>query len=469
MGIIRGTHTSPGIYTQITDIINAKKQPTTRVGAIGYNTTKNHNKNNNGGGDKPKPSVKNYLTFTALEDNCSIGFYNNPDSSIEPTVEYSFDKNTWNVLTEDRVSIPQSTNMYCRGINPEGISGGYEESGYNYFIGEGKFNVSGDIMTLIDYNTIPETMVGTFYNLFGRHEEDFVDIVDASKLVLSAKVLTSDCYQRMFDSCISMTYCPQFKTEVLAPYCYHTIFFGCGSLTIAPALPVTTLAEGCYHGMFSNCTSLTKSPELPATELTTGCYNSMFYNCTNLTKVPNELPATTLADYCYESMFQGCTSLTTAPELPATTLADNCYYQMFMGCSSLTTAPELPATTLTNGCYGGMFYNCTSLTVVPTILPATELSNSCYYDMFRNCTKLLIAPELPATTLTDHCYYFMFSNCPKLHTIKCLATDMSENLCKYNWVYNVSNSGVFIKHPNATWSTGDSGIPSGWTVEDAVL
>ena len=81
-----------------------------------------------------------YLTFTALEDNCSIGFYNNPDSAINPTIEYSFDKNNWSVLTNN-VSIEKDCEMYCRGINPNGINIGYddgsEEAGYyNYFIGE---------------------------------------------------------------------------------------------------------------------------------------------------------------------------------------------------------------------------------------------------------------------------------------------------------------------------------------------
>ena len=124
--------------------------------------------------------------------------------------------------------------------------------------------------------------------------------------------------------------------------------------------------------------------------------------------------------------------------LPATTLALNCYYNMFCDCTSLTTAPELPATTL---------------------------ADYCYYNMFCDCTSLTTAPELPATTLADYCYYNMFCDCTKLNYIKMLATDISASNCLSNWVYNVSSTGTFVKHPEATWDVrDDSGIPTGWTV-----
>ena len=252
----------------------------------------------------------NYLTFTALEDNCSIGFYNNPDSSVNPTVEYSFDKVNWNTLT-DNVTIENGSKMYCRGLNPNGISGGYGEGGYNYFTGEGKFNVSGDIMSIIDYENTPETMVGTFYNLFGGNidtsRDNFVDIVDASNLILSAKVLTADCYQRMFSACMSMVYGPQIKAEVLAPYCCWGMFINCTSLTTAPELPATTLADSCYAYMFGSCTSLTTAPELPAMMLTEGCYISMFWGCTSLNYIKC-LATNISATDCITNWVEGVTS-----------------------------------------------------------------------------------------------------------------------------------------------------------------
>ena len=197
-------------------------------------------------------------------------------------------------------------------------------------------------------------------------------------------------------------------------------------------------------------------------------FNGLFSNCVNLVSAENLiLPATTLADYCYEKMFQNCTSLTTAPELPATTLAKRCYYEMFRGCKSLTTAPELPATTLAYSCYSGMFQYCSKLTTAPA-LPATTLANYCYSSMFFNCASLTVAPELPATTLTTQCYFNMFNGCTSLNYIKCLATDISASNCTSSWVSYVPSTGTFVKNPDmASWTTGDDGIPTGWTVQDA--
>ena len=225
--------------------------------------------------------------------------------------------------------------------------------------------------------------------------------------------------------------------------------------------------DNAFNVLFRRNTKLVDSSNLilPATTLASKCYQYMFQDCTSLVSAP-ELPATTLATYCYQYMFEGCTSLVSAPELPATTLDSNCYQSMFQGCTSLVSAPELPATTLANYCYDNMFCGCSNLTTAPE-LPATTLADHCYYYMFSSCTSLTTAPELPATTLADYCYRYMFSNCSKLNNITMLATDISAKECLYYWVNNVSSSGTFIKHPSMTkLSTGISGIPSGWTVED---
>jgi hypothetical protein len=49
-----------------------------------------------------------------------------------------------------------------------------------------------------------------------------------------------------------------------------------------------------------------------------------------------------------------------------------------------------------------------------------------------------------------------------------LATDISASRCLTNWVSSVSSTGTFVKSPEMTsLPTGESGIPSGWTVVDA--
>ena len=168
----------------------------------------------------------------------------------------------------------------------------------------------------------------------------------------------------------------------------------------------------------------------------------LFYNCKGLVSAENLiLPVKTMHYECYNMMFQDCISLTTAPALPATTLWNGCYLDMFWGCTSLTTAPELPVTTL---------------------------ANSCYSNMFRGCTSLTTAPVLPATTLANNCYYGMFSGCTPLNSVTCLATDISATSCTEDWLFGVASSGIFTKNSSmSSWTTGNNGIPSSWTVQDA--
>ena len=145
------------------------------------------------------------------------------------------------------------------------------------------------------------------------------------------------------------------------------------------------------------------------------------------------------------------------------------FISLFMFCSGLTNAENLvlPATTLAKNCYSYMFIGCTSLTTAPSTLPATTLANNCYGSMFNGCTSLTTAPELPATTLVDNCYWFMFNGCTSLSAITCLATDISATDCTTGWVNGVASTGTFTKNATMSgWTTGDNGIPSGWTVED---
>ena len=393
-----------------------------------------------------------------------------------------------------------------------------------------QFKVKGNIMSLISKTNFKNLKSFSQNFALNHLFYECTGLTDASNLMLPATTLSQYCYAGMFDGCSSLTNIPDILSTTLAHGCYQSMFQNCTSLTGVSSnyLPATNLsgAGGCYHTMFRGCSSLINVPNLPATTLSAYCYTHMFESCTSLTTVPtNLLPATTLTEGCYGvmfkgctnlvnapellaitfgqlscsnmfsdctslinppssigtsattlsggnqccyDMFEGCTSLTTAPELPATTLASNCYSNMFGGCTSLTTAPELPATTLAPACYSNMFSGCTSFTTAPE-LPATTLADSCYASMFNGCTSLTTAPELPATTLALGCYRFMFSGCTNLNYIKCLATDISASNCTNGWVINVqTSSGRFIKDASMTgWTTGTSGIPSNWTVEDA--
>ena len=109
--------------------------------------------------------------------------------------------------------------LYIRGNNPSGFSSSIVNY-YNFVIEGDKVSCSGNIMSLIDYENLPN-------------------------------IISCD-------------------------YCFYGLFSGCTALTTAPELPAMTLAERCYAYMFSDCNSLTAKPELPAIELATDCYLGMF-------------------------------------------------------------------------------------------------------------------------------------------------------------------------------------------------
>ena len=154
-------------------------------------------------------------------------------------------------------------------------------------------------------------------------------------------------------------------------------------------------------------------------------------------------------------------------ELPVTTLASKCYMQMFRNCTSLTRAPTFRVEGTAYRCCYNMFRQCSGLADVSTIeLPATTLSQDCYRELFRQCSQLKTCPVLPAPTLVKECYRQMFSK-SGITTIVCLATNISAELCLDQWMSEVAGGGTFYKSPSMSgWPSGQSGIPSNWTVVD---
>ena len=171
------------------------------------------------------------------------------------------------------------------------------------------------------------------------------------------------------------------------------------------------------------------------------CNAKVYGNIMSLLYGDNFVNADTVYDHSFRNMFRNATTITVDNlVMPATTLGNYCYAYMFYGCTAITKAPDLPSTTIGVNCYSSMFYGCTSLTTAPT---------------------------LPATTLKAWCYNSMFNGCTSLNKIKMYATDISASRCLTNWVKNVASTGTFTKAASMeSLQTGDSGIPSGWTVKN---
>ena len=176
-------------------------------------------------------------------------------------------------------------------------------------------------------------------------------------------------------------------------------------------------------------------------------FAGLFYGTTTLIDADKlVLSASTLYYNSYNGMFRECTNLKYAPKLQAIIAGQECCSSMFEGCINLETVPEINFTTLAQNCCKRMFcMNRSSKITTP---------------------KMTKSPILRCTTTVSGCYEEMFKGNGNLIEVTCLKTD-NTTACK-NWLANCSSVGTFKKNTNASWSTGTSGIPSGWTVVDYV-
>ena len=172
-----------------------------------------------------------YFTIESLEDGNQIGIVD----SDRPSISISTDKQTWTTVTPNAaptyfITLNAGEKVYIKGNNNAYFD--YSWSTEGYFTSTGKFNVSGNIMSLLyedDFkNKTTLQSSYTFRSLFKSNK-----LISAEHLVLPATTLANNCYYNMF--------------------------IGCTSLTTAPELPATTLADGCYYYMFRDCTKIKMS------------------------------------------------------------------------------------------------------------------------------------------------------------------------------------------------------------------
>jgi hypothetical protein len=296
-----------------------------------------------------------YLTFESLEDNNVVSFKMNSSSAPVKTIEYSTDKINWTSATSTTdgtilATLNTGNKLYLRGDNTQYCTGNGNQ---NLFISTKKFNLSGNIMSLVSSSNFSNltSMANLGQHTF-RTMFQGTKVVDVSRLQLPATTLINGCYNGMFQGCIYLVNAPKLPATTLANHCYMQLFDSCINLTVAPELPATTMKSQCYQSMFYKC-KITVAPELPATTLANYCYMGMFYNCTSLMTAPSVLPATTLKQECYKNMFYNCSKLNYIKMLATDISATDCFKNWVYGVSaSGTFIKDASMTSLTIGVNG---------------------------------------------------------------------------------------------------------------------
>lgn len=359
---------------------------------------------------KGNSSIPNYLCFTALEDGNFI-FAIGPELTTSDLSYIAYSKDgrnftTVNNVDSERIEVSFSVNngdkVYLKGIATRTHNG----NGGIYIQLDYSYNLSGNILSLLygdsfeNYNNV-DFSVASRANLF-RGLFDNTKVIDASELLIPITGVYS--------------------------YAFSSMFSGCSSMILPPKkIPVAKVNQYALQYMFDGCTSMTTMPDLssianPTFRPTIGGFRYMFRNCSSMkyfTEIPYVFGGRSGENGSYSYMFYGCTSLEASP-IKEIRGADN----------NVST-------------FGG-----------------TAQFERCFYG----CTKLKTAPNMPVLTIKNTSYQYMFNGCSQLNYIKMLATSKTSSSLT-DWVTGVAATGIFVKNINATWTdTGDSGVPSGWTV-----
>ena len=328
-------------------------------------------------------AIPDYLCFTALDDNTQFTFtkYINLLNTNLPSISYSMDGgDTWTEVAmsgsgnEDIVTTP-AVNAGGKVLwKAEAARFALAPDKYSTFTANGRFNVSGNIMSL----------------LYGDNHYD--------------------------------------KTDTRA----YTYTFG---------------------SLFRDSTNLIDASQL---KLPTGHLNA--------------------ADLL--GLFRGCTGLVHGAPLYAPNIPDSCCYWMYYGCTSMTEMPTIAATSMIKdngdpanyGLYYA-FYGCSNMEGEVKLNIVGEVAQQVLDACFSNCSKITSADLAFNGALGKMALRGAFVGCTSLSHVKCLATSFYDdgtaaNGSLYNWMNNVSSTGVFVQAEGMQWPQGKSGIPTGWLAYD---
>ena len=101
-------------------------------------------------------------------------------------------------------------------------------------------------------------------------------------------------------------------------------------------------------------------------------------------------------------------------------------------------------------------------------------ANACNKMFCMNRNSMITTPKMtksPILRVTDSlgsgCYSEMFKGNGNLIEVTCLLLSPTTTACA-NWLTNCSSTGTLKKAAGASWPSGTSGVPTGWTVVDYV-
>lgn len=201
----------------------------------------------------PQPVNYNTQPFTLVALETSTFMFKASTIKNLPAMQYSIDSGTtWTIMLESTTPIVQAGNK----IMFRGTCSPYSFFGIGKFESSGKFNVEGNIMSLIyGDNFIGQTSLSgkdyVFINLFSGD----ANLIGAENLILPATTLSYMCYSGLFYNCTKLETAPVLSATTLANACYMSLFQECTSLNSITCLATDISAQDCTTSWVKNVAS----------------------------------------------------------------------------------------------------------------------------------------------------------------------------------------------------------------------
>ena len=268
-----------------------------------------------------------YLCFTALDDNTQFTFtkYINLPNTTIPSISYSLDGgDTWTEVAmsgsgnEDIVTTP-AVNAGGKVLwKAEAARFALSQDKYSTFNANGRFNVSGNIMSLLyGDNHYDKTDTKSYTYSFGSLFRDSTNLIDASQLKLPRGHMNA--------------------ADLLG------LFFGCTSLVHGAPLYAPNIPDSCCYWMYRGCTSMTEMPTIAATSMLKdngdpanyGLYYA-FYGCSNMEGDVKLNIVGDVAQQVLDACFSYCSKITSVDLAFNGALGKMALRGAFVGCTLLS-------------------------------------------------------------------------------------------------------------------------------------
>lgn len=373
--------------------------------------------------------------------------------------------------------------------------------------------------SLVNAPALPATTLATgcYYGMFARCSQ--LTVVPG---VLPAMTLASGCYDSMFDNCTSLVTAPELPAETLVDTCYEYMFYKCSSLNYVKVLatnisasmattnwlrnvaPTGTFIHPCGVDWAKNSNSgipsgWTEVDDCHDYSLDHTTMEIMTGGTIQFGKAVADAPDVVL-DYSLDSgstwttitsstspyviqvqagdvlMFRGDNPHGLGDYIGGSSSSNNTFsgstayfkvYGNIMSLISRTGFHEITVAPSDRGVFSWLFMGTNVVEAKNLVLPAAS-GDMCFNRMFANCEFITESPVIPNQSATGISTYFaMFSGCTSLNKVTALMTNLGTNGTT-SWMDGVAQTGTFIKNPNMnSWSSGASGIPTGWTIVNA--